>query len=150
KPEAGSEVTFTTARETEAEAKKKVCVRGSRETSVRRDIEPRTRRGQGLAVEWPKGGGRSQERGAFKRRIPAPISSRSPATIPARGTTMILKTRLFIIFALFIVTALAIGCERPTEKQGGDGKSEQMLAPEYAKLRLAITEATRHTFKAER
>ena len=56
KPEAGSEVAFVTAGEVEAEAKKKVYVRGPRGTSVRRDIEPRTGRGQGLAVEWPKGG----------------------------------------------------------------------------------------------
>ena len=46
KTEAGSEIAFATAREVEAEAKKKVYVHGSRGTSVRRDIEPRTGRGR--------------------------------------------------------------------------------------------------------
>src|SRR5262249_35712504 len=54
-----------------------VSVHGSMGTSVQRDIEPRTRRGHGFAVEWPKDGGRShQEPGAaFKWGIPALISS---------------------------------------------------------------------------
>jgi hypothetical protein len=67
---------------------RRVSVHGSRVTSVQRDIESRTRRGQGFAVEWPKDGGRShQEAGAaFKWRIPALISSQTRATIPARGT----------------------------------------------------------------
>jgi hypothetical protein len=88
KPKAGEESTFTTAREFEAEPKIKVHVQRSRGTSVRRNIKPRAARGQVLSVKWPKDRCRShQEAGAaFKWRIPALISSRSPVTIPEWGT----------------------------------------------------------------
>src|SRR5262249_20880086 len=36
-----------------------VTVHGSRVTSVQEDSEPRTGRGRGFALEWPKVGGRS-------------------------------------------------------------------------------------------
>jgi hypothetical protein len=41
-------------------------------TSVQRNIEPRTGRGRGFALEWPKVGGRShrEARAVFKWRIP--------------------------------------------------------------------------------
>src|SRR5262249_11028016 len=60
------------------ESRPKVTVHGPRVTSVQRAIEPRTGRGRGFAVEWPKVGGRGR-RAAFKRRFPAPISTETPA-----------------------------------------------------------------------
>jgi putative SOS response-associated peptidase YedK len=70
-----------------AEAMRAVSVHGPRVTSVQRDIEPRTGRGRGFALEWPKVGGRSDwEAGAFKGRFPAPISRETRATIPVRGS----------------------------------------------------------------
>src|SRR5262249_35539193 len=67
-----------------------VSVHGSRVTSAQRDIEPRTGRGLCFVVEWPKDvGGSHREAGtAFKWRIPAPISSQTRSTIPARGTVV--------------------------------------------------------------
>src|SRR5262249_16944552 len=99
-------------------------------TSTQRNIEPRTRRGPGFAVERPKVVGRShREAGsAFKWRIPAPISAFSRANITARGTAE--KFREFCLLPRAAWHLMKRGSDiRPLTRAAKENRCEHSCRP---------------------